>query len=88
MTVDLTKVFLWASATSTWISLLYSVLPKVETFYRYPRFQAGYATFLDVLKNLGANLRKLIHPQIDTAGGSQISEAAASGQNPDPKPLP
>jgi hypothetical protein len=75
-----------AAYTSTGLSLLYSVLPTVETFNGYPRFQKRYGLFLDIIKQLGANLRKLLYPSINTDGGSKISEAAASNQNPTPEP--
>jgi hypothetical protein len=74
-----------AAYTSTGLSLLYSVLPTVETFNGYPRFQKRYGLFLSIIKQLGANLRKLLYPSINTDGGSRISEAAANSQNPEPK---
>jgi len=72
--------------TSTGLSALYSVLPTVETFKNYPNFQRRYALFLDIIKQLGFNIRKLIYPSINTDGGSKISEAAASNQNPTSEP--
>jgi hypothetical protein len=42
--------------------------------------------FLDIIKQLGFNIRKLIYPSINTDGGSKISEAAASNQNPTSEP--
>jgi len=64
--------------TSTGLSLVYSVLPTVETFNGYPRFQAGYGLFLSILKQVGFNLRNVVYPQIKTQGGTQISEVGAS----------
>jgi hypothetical protein len=66
--------------TSTGCSVLYSVLPTSETFAAYPRFQKGYTLFLSILKQLGANLRNVVFPQISTAHGTQVSVAAQ--QNP------
>lgn len=74
--------------TSFTVSLLYSVLPTVETFKDYPNFQRRYGLFLEILKQLGANLRNKVYPQIQTAGGSQISDAAAKNINPNPEPKP
>lgn len=78
----------YVTYTSFGMSALYSVAPKVETFKDYPNFQRRYALFLSIIKQLGVNLRNIFHPDINTAGGSQISAASASGQNqnPDPKP--
>lgn len=86
MTVNVTQLLLYAGTASTCCSILYSVLPKVETFQKYPRFQNAYGTFLNVLKQVGANLRNLIHPEINTDGGSKVSAAAATGQNLSPEP--
>lgn len=86
MTVTLTQLVLYAGTASTAISIVYSVLPKVETFNGMPRFQKYYGIFLNVLKQVGGNLRNLIHPEINTDGGSKVSDAAASGQNPTPEP--
>lgn len=69
--------------TSTACSMLYSVLPTSETFAAYPRFQKGYTLFLSILKQVGANLRNRVFPQIDTAHGTQVSEAS---QQAPPKP--
>lgn len=74
--------------TSFATSLIYSVLPTVETFKDYPNFQRRYGLFLDILKQLGANLRNKVYPQIQTAGGSQISDAAAKNVNPNLEPKP
>lgn len=64
--------------TSTGLSLVYSVLPTVETFNGYPRFQKVYSLALSIIKQLGANLRNLTYPQINTQHGTQTSEAGAT----------
>jgi hypothetical protein len=88
MTINVTQILLYAGTASSVISLTYSILPKVETFNGMPRFQKYYGIFLNVLKQVGLNLRALIHPEIATEGGSKISAAAASGQNPTPEKEP
>jgi len=88
MTVNVHQLIDIGVYTSTGCSLLYSILPKVETFQKYPKFQSGYGTFLEILKQVGANIRNLVYPSIKTDGGSKVSEAAASGQNPDSAPKP
>ena len=64
--------------TSFVMSAIYSVLPTVETFNGYPRFQKVYALFLSILKQLGANLRNVVYPQISTQHGTAVSPAGAS----------
>jgi hypothetical protein len=86
--ITLAQGIAYASEFSTGISIVYSILPKVETFQKYPKFQAGYGLFLEILKSVGLNIRNLVHPDIATQGGSQISVAAASGQNPTVPPQP
>jgi len=86
MTINVTQILLYAGTASSLISLTYSILPKVETFQGMPRFQKYYGIFLNVLKQVGLNLRAVVHPEIGTDGGSKVSTAAASGQNPTPEP--
>jgi hypothetical protein len=86
MTVTLTQIVLYAGTVSSAISIVYSILPKVETFQKYPRFQSAYGTFLSILKQVGGNLRNVVHPEINTDGGSKVSTAAATGQNISPEP--
>jgi hypothetical protein len=88
MTITIHQIIDYATWTSTGLSLLYSVLPTVETFQKYPRFQSAYGLFLNVIKQVGANLRNVIYPSIKTDGGTRVSTAAASGQNPAPTPEP
>lgn len=80
--VTFTQVLLYAGTASSAISLAYSILPKVETFQGLPRFQKYYGIFLNVLKQVGLNLRNVVHPEISTDGGSKVSDAAATKQNP------
>jgi len=86
MTVTFHQLADYAVYTSTGLTLLYSVLPKVETFSGMPRFQKYYGIFLSVIKQLGANLRNVFYPELKTDGGSKISAAAATGLNPTPEP--
>jgi hypothetical protein len=86
VTVTLHQIIDYATWTSTGLSLVYSVLPKVETFSGMPRFQKYYGIFLDVIKQVGANLRGVVYPSIKTDGGSKISAAAATGLNPTQEP--
>lgn len=86
MTITIHQLIDYATWTSTGFSILYSVLPTVETFSGMPRFQKYYGLFLSVIKQVGANLRNVIYPQIKTDGGSKVSTAAATGQNPTGEP--
>jgi hypothetical protein len=84
--MTVTQLVLYAGTTSTALSIIYSILPTVETFNGMPRFQKYYGIFLSVLKQLGGNLRNAVYPAIKTDGGSKVSAAAATGQNPTPTP--
>jgi hypothetical protein len=79
----------YAVYTSTAASILYSVLPTVETFNNYPRFQKAYGLTLSILKQVAINLRNVFNPAIKTDAGTKISEAGKIGQvaNP-PEPAP
>ena len=70
--------------TSTGLSLVYSVLPTVETFNGYPRFQKVYALILSILKQLGSNLRNVVYPEISTAHGTQVSALGSTSTLPIP----
>lgn len=88
MNVTLHRVLDYATWTSTGLSLLYSVLPTVETFNGMPRFQKWYGLFLSIIKQVGSNLRSVIYPSIQTAAGSKISAAAAISTAPAKEPQP
>jgi hypothetical protein len=72
----------YVTYTSFISTALYSVLPTVETFDKYPRFQVGYALALSILKQVGFNLRNILYKNISTQNGAVISPASAASTAP------
>lgn len=70
---QLMDILTWSS---TGLSLLYSILPTVETFNNFPRFQRHYIVFLSVLQQLGSNLRHVFYPQIKKFGAAEADKSS------------